>query len=317
MNQQDFEQLHCQLWQELEGIVGGENTHPGRQFPSQYRTLCQQLAVAKSRQYTTHLINRLNTLVVSCHHILYKNNRVSEQRWLWFLSYGFPSAIKNNITFVLVAATLFTLPLIAMTWGCMMNDELIYSVADSSSVASYESMYNPENRRLGRERDSATDINMFGHYIQNNIGIGFRSFASGLLFGLGSMFFLIYNGIHIGAVAGHLTQIGYSEPFYGFVVGHAAFELTGIVFCGAAGLKLGYSLVNPGQLTRLTALRFAAKDAILIVYGSALMLLIAAFIEAFWSSSQGFPLNVKLFIGGAITLLLFSYFVLCGRRYES
>lgn len=30
---------------------------------------------------------------------------------------------------------------------------------------------------------------MFGYYIMNNIGIAFQTFASGLLFGLGSLFF--------------------------------------------------------------------------------------------------------------------------------
>ncbi|MEO4017989.1 stage II sporulation protein M, partial [Pseudomonas rossensis] len=75
---------------------------------------------------------------------------------------------------------------------------------------------------LGRsaERAASEDWVMFGYYIMHNIGIAFQTFASGLLFGLGSAFFLFFNGLMIGAVAGHLTHIGYGQTFWSFVVGH-------------------------------------------------------------------------------------------------
>lgn len=301
----------------MEDILNTPSKKPGRQFPQQYRTLCQHLAVAKSRRYTRHLITRLNNLVVESHHILYSQKQISEQRWLMFLVYGFPVAIRRNWRYVTVSGLLFLVPLFLLGFGCYVNDELIYSVSSPEQVASYEAMYDPSNRSLGRDRDSATDIAMFGHYIQNNIGIGFRSFASGIVFGLGSIFFMLFNGVAIGSIAGHLTQAGFSETFYNFVVGHAAFELTAIVFCGAAGLKLGFSLVAPGKLSRLQSLKQASHEAIVIVYGSALMLLIAAFIEAFWSSSQSLPTPIKYSFGAAMALLLVFYITLSGRRHGS
>ena len=316
MKQHTFEQQHQALWASVEAIISDPKQPPGRDFPEQYRTLCQHLAVAKSRRYTRNLVSRLNELVVESHHILYHTKQISEQRWLMFLIQGFPAAVRKNWRYVLIASLLFWLPLFALGIGCYVNDELIYSIANPENVASFEAMYDPNNRSLGRERDSATDIAMFGHYIQNNIGIGFRSFASGIVFGLGSIFFMVYNGLAIGGVAGHLTQAGFSETFYNFVVGHGAFELTAIVFCGAAGLKLGFSLIAPGPVSRLQALKQASNEAIVIVYGSALMLFIAAFIEAFWSSSQLLPGVIKYSFGAGTAILLVMYFTLCGRRYE-
>ena len=87
----------------------------------------------------------------------------------------------------------------------------------------------------------------------------------------------------IGAVAGYLTQLGYSETFWSFVIGHGAFELTAIALAGAAGLKLGWALLAPGRLPRGEALRLAAIRAVRLLGGAALFLLIAAFIEAYWS----------------------------------
>ncbi len=317
MKQQVFEQLHTPLWQEMEHLLNDGKLTPDDDFPNRYRTVCQHLAVAKSRQYTSSLINRLNRLVVSGHLVLYQKNKTSQAAWIWFLLYGFPKTIRANAHFVLWAGILFVGPLLALALGCYYNENLIYSLLDVSNVSEFEGMYNPEGSVVGRVRESDTDLMMFGHYIRNNIGIGFQTFAGGILLGLGSIFFLVYNGVYIGGIAGHLTQLGYVDTFYGFVTGHGAFELTAIVFCGAAGLKLGFSLLDPGPLKRMDALRSAGRQAILIVYGSALMLLIAAFIEAFWSSSRDLPLSIKYTTGAVFAVLLILYFCLAGRSHES
>jgi len=148
---------------------------------------------------------------------------------------------------------------------------------------------------------------MFGFYIYNNIGIAFKCFATGLFAGIGSLFMLAYNGLVLGGVSGHLTSLGYTETFYPFVVGHGSFELTAIVFSGAAGLKLGFALLSPGAYSRVKALQFAAADAINIMYGVFIMLLIAAFIEAFWSSSSIMPNPVKYAVGAALWGLVYYY----------
>ena len=97
------------------------------------------------------------------------------------------------------------------------------------------------------------------------------------------------------------------------MIGHGSFELTALVLAGAAGLMLGHALVAPGVRTRAVALREAGRRAISIVFGATLMLLIAAFIEAFWSSSTLVSPTVKYWVGGALWVLVFSYFIFAGR----
>ena len=127
---------------------------------------------------------------------------------------------------------------------------------------------------------------MFGHYIRNNVGIAFQCFAGGLFFGIGSLFVLAFNGVMAGSVAGYLTWRGYGENFYSFVVTHGAFELTAIVLAGAAGLVLGRALLAPGRRTPRRRARARRRRAIVLVYGIAAMLFVAAALEAFWSSAR-------------------------------
>ncbi len=80
---------------------------------------------------------------------------------------------------------------------------------------------------------------------------------------------------------------------------------------------LGYVLMAPGLVGRLTALRNIAPDAVQIVMGAALMDLAAAFIEAFWSSSSTLPANLKFVVGAALWALLLLYLAFAGRRVEA
>ncbi|MCG8313984.1 MAG: stage II sporulation protein M, partial [Pseudomonadales bacterium] len=194
------------------------------------------------------------------------------------------------------------------------NPSLAFSFFTPDQVQQFSDMYNPAmNNDMREARGSSDDLMMFGFYIKNNIGIGFQTFASGLLFGLGTLFFLIYNGLAIGGVAGYLTHLGYIESFYPFVIGHGSFELTAIGIAGAAGMKLGFALLMPGKLSRKQALLENAKNSIALVYGVILFLLIAAFIEAFWSPAASIPDSVKYGVGGGLWLFVLLYLVLAGR----
>lgn len=313
MNQQRFESLYRPTWEALDQALAKPRQYQ-RDFPRWLLDTCQHLAVAKSRRYSPQLIAELNHRAIRAHHLFYGRRAQIRGHGWWYLVSAFPQVLRANAGCVWLAAILFAGPLLAMALACYFNPEFVYSLHDLDTVQSYESMYDPERRKLGRERDSATDLAMFGFYIKNNIGVAFRTFAGGIFAGLGSLFFIIFNGLNIGAVAGHLTQVGYGETFYSFVVGHGSFELTAIVLAGAAGLKLGYALVAPGAYGRLDALRLAGRDAILIMYGVTVLLIIAAFIEAFWSSASWLPVAVKYGVGAVSWVLVLGYCAFGGGR---
>lgn len=315
MKEELFVEKYQPTWLELESIFEQKTLEEDKllEVPEMYRQLCNQLGLAKQRKYSSQVTDRLNRLATRGHHFLYENKRISRSRWLEFLTYGFPRALRQNLAYVVIATLLFFGPLLTMGLLVYTDSELVYSMMSSGQVRSFESMYDPDNEALGRDRDAGDDLTMFGYYIKNNIGIGLTTFASGILFGIGAIFILVYNGLVIGSVAGYLTQAGYVETFYSFVAGHSSFELLAIVFCGAAGLRLGFALVSPGSWRRGDALKFAAKDAVQIVYGAALMLLIAAFIEAFWSSAAAIPVAVKYTVGLSLWGVLLAYFFFAGR----
>ncbi len=310
MKQLDFEGQYSKFWTKFERTLDARKDADNESlenFPSEYRRLCQHLAMAKSRRYSTGLIGRLNDLVQRGYEALYGQQVKNHGLLIEYFRYGFPAALRSNATYLWVSAAVFVLPFIAMMVATFVNDQIIYSVMDASNVRGMESMYEPSAEKFGRERQADSDIMMFGFYIYNNIGIAFKCFAVGLFAGVGSLFMLAYNGVVLGGVSGHLTALNYTETFYPFVVGHGSFELTAIVFSGAAGLKLGFAFLSPGQYSRVKAIQLAASDAMKIMYGVFIMLLIAAFIEAFWSSSSLMPNWVKYSVGAFLWFIVYYY----------
>jgi uncharacterized membrane protein SpoIIM required for sporulation len=312
MKQTPFEAAHAQEWDQFERYLDREKSFDPAQMPARYRRLCQSLALAADRQYSPALVDRLNRLALRGHHALYENRRRQTQRVVEFMLAGFPALLRQEWRLVLAAALLFFGPLIALIVLLQIFPGFVHYLLAPEQIASFHEMYDPAARRLGM-READTSLLMFGFYIWNNVRIGFQTFAGGLFFGVGSIWFLASNGVVIGAVAGYLTQAGYSETFWSFVAGHSSFELLAIVFSGAAGLRLGLALIAPGNLSRKAALVAAAKPAVRMMYGAALMFFIAAFVEAFWSPLTEFPFGVKITVGIAAWGVLLAYVAFAGR----
>ena len=281
--------------------------------PAAYRHLCQLMALARDRQYSPDLVDRLNHLVLRGHHVLYGPSGGQRARLFAFLAAGFPEVVRAERKLVVASAMLFFGPLLLLIAALQFHPDFVLYFVSPTQLAQYEAMYDPQNMRLG-QRDSDDNLMMFAFYIWHNVKIGIQTFATGLAFGLGSVFYLVFNGTLIGAVAGYLTSAGHAEPFWSFVSGHSAMELTAIVLSGAAGLKLGSAVVAPGNRTRKAALVEAAKPAIRIMYGAALMFLMAAFIEGFWSPLKTFSPQVKYMVGVSLWALVLVYFLFGGRR---
>jgi uncharacterized membrane protein SpoIIM required for sporulation len=312
-----FEQRHEPQWQALEKSLtqlegGARSREAVPDFPELYRQVCHHLALARHRRYGADLELRLNRLVLRGHQQLYQKQAGGLAPVFEFARSGFPRLVREEGRLVGAAALLFALPLLLMAFLVPRHPELALAVLSPASIEQMGEQYSPQGSlEAGRPVDS--DILMFGYYIRNNISIAFRTFAGGILGGVGSIFFLVYNGLVIGTVMGHIRQMGYGGRFFPFVIGHGAFELTAIVLAGAAGLRMGLALLSPGRVSRGQALLLAGRTSLRLLYGAAAMLVLAAFLEAFWSPLSQ-PAGTKYGVGIILWGYVFSYFLLAGRQ---
>jgi uncharacterized membrane protein SpoIIM required for sporulation len=223
---------------------------------------------------------------------------------------SFPRAVRKHRVAMIVSLLLFFVPFAG---------GLLRTLADPTFAASVvpESMLRPllHAYREGFHdgRGAGTDAAMAGFYVNNNVGIALRCFATGFAFGLGSAFYLVENGLVTGSIMGYIGAHGAGDNIFTFVVSHGSLELGAIVLAGGAGLSLGWAIVAPGEQTRLASLQATARSVTVVVFGAAVMLFMAAAVEGFWSASSA-PAAVKRGVGAGIFVALAAYILLAGRR---
>jgi uncharacterized membrane protein SpoIIM required for sporulation len=317
VTKQGFLEERVARWRRLEGTLNRLESsgarkleqHELEEFVHLYRMTCSDLARARSEELGDDVEGYLNAIVARGHKQFRPRTAPEPRRFAAFFARSFPRAVRAQRWCVLAAALLFAVPTAIAAAAVVRDPDVAYSLANPAELEMLTEAY-AQGHQGGRPEGE--DSMMTGFYINNNVGIAFRCFATGAFFALGSIFFLIMNGVMGGAIGAYVCTAGYSESFLSFVVGHGAFELTAIVLAGATGIRLGALLVNPGPWRRLDALKVHGPEMVTVILGVAMMLLVAALIEGFWSPC-GAPPVAKFAVGGFLWLLVLAYLALAGR----
>jgi uncharacterized membrane protein SpoIIM required for sporulation len=280
------------------------------EFVHLYRTACGDLARLRAESPGHNLELWLNQIVARGHKVFRQREKGSLRGLLKFFTVDFPAAVRALGASLTVATLMFALPLFLVGIFVYLYPQAAYSLASPEQL---DAMVDAYSRGHVGGRSEGVDTAMAGFYIRNNVGIAFQCFATGIFFGIGAALALLFNGVIIGAITGFVCASGYTDNFMSFVCGHGAFELTAIVLCGATGIRMGMLLVNPGPHTRLDAFRVHGKGMLKVVLGSAAMLMVAAFIEGFWSPSSA-PSFVKYIVASILWGLVILWLSLSGRR---
>lgn len=258
-----------------------------------YRSLAGDLMRVKRDQLGTDLERALHGLAARAHNLVYAGSGVGNRFAAADLVADFPGAVRRNWRFFVLACLLFFGVGALAGLAAYADESYALAILSGEQLAQVETMY---REAVPGTRSADTDAAMTGFYVQNNVSIAFRCFATGLTFGIGSMFYLLFNGLMIGVTLGHLLRVGLGEAIFSFISSHGPWELTAIVISGAAGIQMGYTMVVTHGRTRLGHLQAHGLELLRQIVGAALFLLLAALIEG-WVSPSGLPAETKYILG--------------------
>ncbi|MEO2032372.1 MAG: stage II sporulation protein M [Planctomycetaceae bacterium] len=323
MNRDRFIRQRRDDWQQLESVLARlRDLRAGRWLGTDiemlarlYRSVCCDLSLVQSREWGRRLEVYLNDLVAQGHGCLYRSPPGSLRTLLEFVAYDFPRLLRGHWKCLVAALMLFAIPLITAGVIAAIDPVFAERLVDQQQLEHARLMYSNQHYRHFDETYADDRSRMTGYYIQNNVGIAFRTFALGILAGVGTVCSLLFNGLTLGAVMGYLVHAGLADNFFSFAISHGSFELTAIVVAGAAGLLLGWGMIHPGQRSRLDSLRHHGSEAVRLAFGAGVMLLIAAGIEA-WFSPLPTPHIVKYVVGLLLWVLVAVWLGFGGREIQ-
>lgn len=262
-----------------------------------YRQTVADLAYARLYGADPRVVEYLNSLVGRAHGVLYRARRGSLRGGLRLLWYSFPAAVRRCWRFVALAIAL-TLFGAFVSFLMITNDP---TLAQTLVPPEWRPVF--EHWKQGKQYQpgqSGLAAVMSSFYFINNSRVALLAFGLGVLWGVPTVYLLIVNGYLLGLLAGEMYHVGKLGFLLVSIYPHGVPELGAVFLCGGAGLMLGRAMIAPGDLTRSEAVRQVAPDAFWMLAGSLVLILLAAFIEAFFSFFA-FP-NWAKFIWGTVEL---------------
>ena len=306
-------------WRELDMLLGTLDGQPLRRATAAevlrlgelYRAACTDLMLAESHDLPRDTVGYLHGLVGRAHNAVYRAKGFRFADWGGVLFGEVPRRLRTDPA-LRIAAAAFWGAFLLCAFTAAARPGFTEKVVGEAYVEQMDEMYAQPITADRKEGAGRNDTVMAGFYIQHNTSIGLQCFAYGLFFGIGSLYELLSNGIILGTLFGHLAASPSAPNFFEFVTAHGPFELTAIVFSGAAGLRLGWGLIDTRGQSRLDSLHREAVRALPIVGAASVLFVLAAFLEGFVSASS-LPYAAKAGIAVSSAAMLVVYVAFGGR----
>lgn len=291
------------------GSVGKLEPPQLAEFSRLYRSVSNDLAVARLRFPRSPVVTDLNRLVWHAHSVLY-----AEPRRLWarlgaYIAGGFPRAVRRNKWFVFVTAAVF---LASVAGGVVW-----FVLAPESVVSAFELPPPADMNESGVPLVTpGTGVYFWAAVAVNNVIVSMLAFSAGMVFCVGTVFYMTYNGLMVGAFGAYAADSDRMTDFLALVTPHGVLELTLIVLAGAAGMRIGWALIAPGRRRRSKALVDAGREGLRVLVGSLIFLIVAGAIEGLVTPA-GLPANVNIVIGWLVGVGFWVYLAGAGRTAKA
>ncbi len=312
MTEERFIRRYSGVWEEFEAVLkeagkGSSIKDPDffNKITSLYHRTSSHLSYARTHFPLSRTCEYLNRLVSKGHGIMYSAPKAKLPSIISFYKRQVPETVMKNFRYILAAALIF-IAAILYSWiqtqadptnaWVFLPEEIIQSFEPGEAAAETGSS------------DSWDSSLMSGIIMINNIKVALNSFVFGITFGIGTIYVLFVNGTLLGSLSVLAVTKFSALEYWSLILPHGFIELTAIILCSAAGLRIGLSLINPGIYSRKDSFVMAAMDGLKIIGVVVPMLVIAALIEGFITPSKLHPW-IKLIFAACTCVMMLYYFL--------
>ncbi len=313
MNESAFINQNIEHWEELEELLLSEQSDPIR-LHDLFVKVSSDFAYAR-----TYFPNRmvriyLNELTQRVFNKIYrKKNRFDISSLVDFYQNTLPRELLRNKWALIISAVVF-ISAMSIGWLSSADDPgFLRSVLGDSYVEMTE-----ENITIGDPMavyKKANQVDMFLGITVNNIRVAINAYVLGLLFSIGSIVILIFNGVMLGSFQQFFHAEGLLMTSTLTIWIHGTLEISAIIIAGSAGIILGQGALLPGTLRRWTSFRIKARQSLNILLSTVPLFIVAGFLEGFVTRMTDWPDFVKvLIILTSLFVILYIYVIHPIRR---
>lgn len=305
-----FVLAHRPTWDRLEELVKRRRRLSGAEVDELvdlYQRVSTHLSMVRSATNDPVLVGRLSSLVARARSAVTGAHAPLWSEFTRFWTVSFPvvayragrwwlgSAIAFLFVAALVALWVAGSPEVRAAVG---TPEEIEQLVDHDFAAYYS------------ENPAAS----FGFRVWvNNSWVAAQCIVFAVLLGIPIPYVLFQNAANVGLSAGLMFDAGKGDVFLGLITPHGLLELTAVFLAAAVGMRLGWSVIAPGDRPRTQVLAEQGRAVMSVAIGLVAVLAVAGLIEALVTPSP-LPTAVRIGIGIIAEAGFLAYIVYFGRR---
>ncbi|AOM77670.1 stage II sporulation protein M [Pedobacter steynii] len=310
-----FVKQNSEKWKHYEQM----RTENSDELAERFIDITNDLAYANTFYPKSKTTAYLNGLASVLHQSIYKNKKEEGNRFVTFwktelpvLFYTYRKQLRYSLLFFLLSASIGVL-------SAKYDDSFVRLILGDGYV-------NMTNENIAKGDPFGVykrqgEVEMFLMIAANNTYVSLLMFVSGIFLSIGPVFFMLRNGVMIGAFEYYFFSKGLGAESVLTIWIHGTLEISAIIIAGAAGLVLGHGLLFPKTYTRFQAFKNSAKDGTKIALGLIPIILVAAFFEGFITRHTEMPLFLSISILAGSLLFVIWYVILyplkLHKRYQT
>jgi uncharacterized membrane protein SpoIIM required for sporulation len=315
MREAAFIKQNMNRWKDYEKMLSQQGSLDPDKKAEIFIQLMDDLAFSRTQYPTSETTRYLNGLASKIHLVIYKNKREERSRFITFWTEELPTLIHSLYRYVLYAFAIFVVAILIGVVSVLEDDTFARLILSDGYVnMTLENI--KEGNPMGVYAGDG-QLDMFFSITFNNIRVSFFAFVAGIVFSVWTGWIIFSNGLMVGTFFTFLGQHSELSHALSVVMLHGTIELTSIVIAGAAGFRLGHSILFPKTYSRLESLKRGAKDGLKLVMALIPFFIIAGFIESFFTRYENMPGFLKTLIIGLSSVLIVYYFFVYPLKFKS
>ena len=307
MREAAFVKQNKDKWLEFESILKNKTNIDPDLLSDLYIELTDHLSYAKTFYKNSNTERYLNQLASLAHQNIYKTKKEPKNRLITFFTTEFPTMFYQHQRELLITFLVFAFFSFVGAYSTAGDGDFVraFGLNDAYVNMTLDNIEKGDPMAVYKEQG---EFNMFLGITINNIKVALFAFGYGILFGIGSLYFMMRNAIMLGSFQYFFYQQGLLWESARTIWIHGTIEISVIIVAGCAGLVMGNGILFTGTLPRLQSFKRGVINGLKILMSTIPFFIVAGFLEGFVTRHTEMPDWLAiLIIGGSLTLILYYY----------
>jgi uncharacterized membrane protein SpoIIM required for sporulation len=301
---------HRGEWDRLDELVRRRRRLSGAEadeLVDLYQRTATHLSAVRSAAPDPALVGRLSSLVGRARAAVTGTRPVSYHELSEFFLRRFPAAVYRARWWWIGVGAAFLAVAVALGAWVAANPDV------QASLVAPQAVRQLVDQDFATYYSSHPAADFAFHVWTNNAWVAALSIASGALLGLPVPWMLWSNAANVGVIGGYMAAHDRLGLFFGLILPHGMLELTAVFVAAGVGLRLGWTIIAPGDRPRGPAVAQEGRAAMGVALGLCAVLLVSGVVEAFVTPS-GLPTAARVGIGLLVWTGFLAYVFVLGRR---